>query len=183
MVKKWKNILLLLLIPVLAISAIGLYQVLTFKSKGSPTLDLQQVRNADTARQWGIQGYIEITVDPKTPESYVLIRDKDEVITLYLHFVSHTNDLTTTEVTIDAKSEKGIEIEVFLGDDKGSVKLSDYVSYNPRGTVKIKAGQTVKVEMTVNVPKDVPSVTIPLRAVGIYSKVPIIHDYEVKLNV
>jgi len=58
------------------------------------------------------------------------------------------------------------------------------VSYNPSGTVTIKAGQTLPVKLTIQVPKDFPSnaFPFPIGAVGITADIPIIDEIDVMIK-
>jgi hypothetical protein len=139
-----------------------------------PFLSEIEVRNPDVALKYGIQGYIEITTAPGTPNRLNLTGVEELNITLQLHFVSHKPEFTETVVNLNPKSKYGLTIEQCLGDGRGSVKLNDYVKYSPSGRIVLKASQILFVTMTLRAPEDYPGISIPLGAVGITADIPII---------
>jgi len=148
------------------------------KEASTPVLTDIHIKDPKTALKYGIRGYIEITSETGTPKSVTITRGKETNITILLHFVSHAPDFTETEVVIDPNREEGYTVELSLGPDKGTIKLNDYVSYDPSGRILLKANQTLPVIMTITVPVNFPSISMPLRAVGITADVPILHYME-----
>jgi len=149
----------------------------------TPVVTDIHIKDPKIALKYGIRGYIEITSEAGTPKSVTITRGKETNITIFLHFVSHTPDFTETEVVIDPNREEGYIIERSLGPGKGTIKLNDYVSYDPIGRILLKANQTLSVIMTIRVPVNFPSISMPLRAVGITADVPILHYMEEEMSV
>ena len=146
--------------------------------KSIPFLTSQEIRNPVIALKYGIKGYLEISQAPETPKSPTIEKEGEASITILLHFVSYTPDLPEIQVNIDPNSGEGLTIE------RGTVTINKLVSYNPSGTVTIKAGQTLPVKLTIQVPKDFPSnaFPFPIGAVGITADIPIIDEIDVMIK-
>jgi len=127
------------------------------------TLTGMEIRNPEIALKYGVTGYLEITLPSDSPSFLFVNRGGAMNITILLHFVSHTPEVTETQVNIDPKSRGGLTIEY------RDVNFREFVSYNPSGNITIKAGEPLPVTMTITVPKDLPSyiTSIPLGAMGI----------------
>ena len=142
---------------------------------GIPFITDQEIRDPKTARKYNIQGYIKVKFAPETEKRLTVEKGKELNITIQLRFVSHNPNLTETEVTLNPKSRYGLKVGRYLGDNQGSVMINDLISYNPSGRVKLEAGQTLNVTMIIKIPQNFPSVSLPLRVVGILADVPVIH--------
>jgi hypothetical protein len=96
-------------------------------------------------------------------------------LTLLLHFISHTPEVTQVQIKIDPKGSsfqcgRCYNIKDVQGNiiEEGTIWTNDLVSYSPRGIIMIKAGETLAVTMTISIPEDLPEIApLPLRAVGI----------------
>ena len=95
--------------------------------------------------------------------------------------MSHTKELTETEILIDPHHKYATTVEKYLGDNKGSVLLNDYIRYDPSGSITLKAGEPITVTLSINLPKDFPKVKIPLNAVGIISELTVIDYLDVDI--
>jgi len=166
-----------------------------FKKIGHiPYLTSVEIRNPEIALKYGIVGYVEISLAPDAPMSQIEIeRGGEASITLLLHFVSHDPKVTEIQVNIDPNSGEGLVIEqsYVVKDTKGNiiergvVNVNKFVSYNPSGSVTIKADQTLPVTLTIRIPTDFPSSisSFPLGAVGITANVPVLSDVNVMVYV
>ena len=149
---------------------------LSIESYGIVHLTGMEIRDPETALKYGITGYLEITYHPDFPSHLVVDRGGAINITVLLHFVSHTPEVTETQVNIDPQSPWGLKIV------QGDVVFNELVSYNPSGNMTIKAGETIPVIMTISVPEDLPRYIdkIPLGSMGIDANVGIICELGVK---
>jgi hypothetical protein len=122
-----------------------------------------EIRNPEIALQYGVTGYLEITYPSDSPSLLYVDRDGEININILLHFVSHTPEVTETQVNIDPMSPWGLKIEY------RDVIFNEFVSYNPSGNITIKAGETIPVIMTIRIPEDFPSYinSVPLGGMGI----------------
>ena len=151
-----------------------------------PLLGSTEIRDPEIALKYGVRGYLEI-LPAESPESLSVSRGGEANITILLHFVSYTPELTEIEVSIDPEhSSPSITKSYSILDaggkvtGKGAVHVNNIVSYSPSGTVMIKAGETLPVTMTVSLPANIPETatlsSIPLGAVGIRADIPPIDE-------
>jgi hypothetical protein len=129
-----------------------------------------EIRNPEIALQYGVTGYLEITLPSDSPPLSV-DRGGEINITILLHFVSYTPEITEAQVNIDPNGHlEGIVQE--------GVNLVEFFSYNVSGNISITAGETVPVMMSIRIPENCPSgiEAIPLRAVGIRTNFPILDE-------
>ena len=133
------------------------------KTENIVLLGPTEIRNPEIALQYGVTGYLEITLPSDSPSSLSVDRGGEININILLHFVSYTPEVTEAQVTIDPKGPWGLKIEY------RDVIFNEFVSYNPSGNITIKAGETIPVIMTIRIPEDFPSYinSIPLGAMGI----------------
>jgi len=136
------------------------------------------MRNPDIALKYGINGYLEVGLAPGSSKSLAVTRGGEATITILLHFVSYTANLTEVQVKADPKGGLGLGSGRYYSvkDERGNiigtgiVNINDLVSYNPSGVVTIRAGQSLPVTVTVRIPADFPDLEIPsfrLDALGI----------------
>jgi hypothetical protein len=140
-----------------------------------PFLGPLETLDPQTAAEYGITGYLSFIVSPTTPKQ-LYVRGGEVSVTLLLKFVSFREDVTEAEVIFGSASS-GLRIEVPYGNRL--LCLNDIVSYEPSGTVKVKANQILEAKMTIKVPADYPPVSFPLGAVGVTSNVPISDGVDV----
>jgi hypothetical protein len=121
-----------------------------------------EIRNPEIALQYGITGYLDITLPSDSPSSLSVDRGGEINIEILLHFVSYTPEVTEAQVNIDPNGH----LEGIVQD---GVNLVEFFSYNVSGNISIKAGETIPVKMSIRVPENCPSgiEAIPLCAVGI----------------
>jgi len=139
---------------------------------GTPLIDIDLLTR-DEATKYGIRGYVKMKLAHGTPSEYFNVSGKELNIKIQLSLVQFDRNLTKVKVKLNPKGQYGVTIEKVLGDDRGTIKLNDYVSYQPTGQITLKAGQTLNVMMTIRIPEDFPRISIPLGPVGITSDVPI----------
>jgi len=138
----------------------------------APFLTHIEIRDPETALKYGVTGYLEITYPSDSPSLLFIDRGGEININILLHFVSHTPEVTEVQVNIDPRDSWGLEIEI------EGVKLNDFVSYHPSGSISIKAGEAIPVIMSIRIPADFPSSieAIPLGGMGISANVPVIDE-------
>jgi hypothetical protein len=145
------------------------------------------IRDPDIALEYGILGYLDVTLPPDSPKALSISRGEEANITILLHFVSHIPELTEVEVNIDPKDDPLRMGQCYHIEDaegkvikRGVITINDLISYNPSGNITIKAGETLPVTMTIRVPADLPEgimpASIPLGAVGITADVFVLSD-------
>lgn len=139
---------------------------------GTPLIDINLLTREE-ALKYGIRGYVKMKLAPGTPSEYFNVSGKELNIKIQLSLVQFDRNLTEVKAKLNPQGQYGATIEKVLGDDRGTIKLNDYVSYQPTGNIILKAGQTLNVTMTIRIPEDFPRISIPLGAVGITSDVPI----------
>lgn len=132
--------------------------------------------DTETAAEYGITGYLSFGVSPTTPKQ-LYVSGGEARVTLLLKFVSFRQDVKEAEVTFGSRGPGTLTIEVPYGNRL--LCLNDLVSYEPSGTVKVKANQILEVKMIIKVPVDYPHVSFPLGAVGVTSNVPISDGVDV----
>jgi hypothetical protein len=131
---------------------------------GMVFLNDTEIRNPEIASQYGITGYLEIIHPPDSPSPLSVDRGGEINITILLHFVSYSPEVTEAQLNIDPNPKTGGErIGV------GGVFFNDIVSYNPSGNISMKAGDTIPITMSFRIPEDFPSSieALPLCAMGI----------------
>ena len=144
-----------------------------------PLLTPVEICNPEIATQYGIKGYIKISVPPGTPEVVTVRRGESVNVTLLLRFVSYFSNFTEVEVILDPYAGRDTIEQCYVSEVNGtrvvkSIMVNDLITYDPSGTVTLKANQTLPVTMTVTIPEDFPLITFPLGAVGISSDIDII---------
>jgi hypothetical protein len=125
----------------------------------------EEIRNPEIALKYGITGYLDIVLPADSPSSLSVNRGGEINITILLHFVSYTTEVTEAQVNIDPKNPW------CLGIEQDDVSFNDLVSYNPSGNISIRAEETIPVTMSIRIPENLPSSieAIPLYALGITS--------------
>lgn len=173
-----------------------------------PTLILNpsDIRNPEIATKHGILGYVEMNFAPdaelplgvkiysSSSGKWLTVevkRGESVNIPILFHFVSHFPEITEARIILDPKDPLGSDIEQFyeIEDEKGNVigegaiSLRELVSYDPNGTVTIKAGQILNATMIIHVPEDFPNAGFPIRGfgmpfgiVGVRAELPIIDE-------
>lgn len=123
-----------------------------------------EIRNPEIASQYGITGYLEIIHPSDSPSPLSFDRGGEINITILLHFVSYSPEVTEAQLNIDPNPKTGGE-----GIETGGVFFNDIVSYNPSGNISIKAGETIPITMSFRIPENFPSSieALPLCAMGI----------------
>jgi len=123
-----------------------------------------EIRNPEIASEYGITGYLEIIHPSDSPSSPSVDRGGEINITILLHFVSYSPEVTEVQLNIDPNPKTGGE-----GIDEYGVFFNDLVSYNPSGNISIEAGETIPVTMSFRIPEDFLSSVedLPLSAMGI----------------
>ena len=131
------------------------------------SLSGDEIRNPEIALKYGVTGYFEITYPSDSPSHLFVDKGGEINIDILLRFVSHTSEVTATQVNIDPNNPLGLRIE------QGDVIFNELVSYNPSGNITIKAGETVPVIMTIRIPEDLPWYIdkIPLGGMGIEASI------------
>jgi len=131
--------------------------------KSVPFITDMEVRDPETALQYGILGYVDILLPPDAPETIHINRGETANITILLHFVSHIPELTEVEVNIDPKhSDYTMQDTYVIGDaqgnviGKGVIKVNEIISYSPNETITMEANQTLPITMMIRVPADLP---------------------------
>lgn len=137
-----------------------------------PALTDIGIRDPETALKYGVTGYLEITYPSESPSLLSIDRGGEISINTLFHFVSHTPEVTETQVNIDPKGPWGFRIE------QGDVSFIEFISYNPSGKITIKAGETIPVIMSIRIPENLPSYVeaIPLAGMGIEASVPVLDE-------
>jgi hypothetical protein len=128
------------------------------------SLNDTEIRDPEIALQYGITGYLEI-IHPSDPPSPLSVDRGGEInITILLHFVSYSPEVTEAQLNIDANPKTG-----GTGIQGDGVFFNDLVSYNPSGNITIKAGDTIPVTMSFHIPENFPSSieALPLSGMGI----------------
>jgi len=86
------------------------------------------------------------------------MRQGEEVsITILLHFVSHTSDLKEIKVNLDPNSGSGLTIEKGVPNSNDTYNINQLIRYEPNGTIRIKAGETIPVKLIIKVSEELPS--------------------------
>ena len=123
-----------------------------------------EIRNPEIASQYGFTGYLEIIHPSDSPSPLFVDRGGEINITILLHFVSYSPEVTEAQLNIDPNPKTGGE-----GIEVGGAFFNDLVSYNPSGNISMKAGDTIPVTMSFRIPENFPSSieALPLCAMGI----------------
>jgi hypothetical protein len=123
-----------------------------------------EIRDPEIALQYGITGYLEIIHPSDSPSPLSVDRGGEINITILLHFVSYTPEVTEAQLNIDPNPKAG-----GTGIWEGGVFFNDLVSYNPSGNISIKDGETIPVTMSFRIPENFLSSTeaLPLSGMGI----------------
>lgn len=147
------------------------------KAISAPLLGIEEAKNPEIAKQYGIVGYVEFNTTENTPKTLVIRRGEEANITILIHFVSYDPEVKEARLTINPANGRGLTIEkcYVIMDEKGNVtgrgtiNINKLISYNVTGSVRIPAGETLKVTLTIRIPKEFPSGVdpFPLGAVGI----------------
>jgi len=134
----------------------------SFRTTEVPLFDwaawLERYRDPEFALQHGWLGYLDITwLDD--PGDLCLDRGEEWCGTWLLHFVSHTSELT--EMSLYVTRCDGLWNYPRWCIDGGSpaepVKLLFLLwCYEPHGVIRMEAGETLPVRVTVRIPEDLP---------------------------
>jgi hypothetical protein len=140
----------------------------------------EEIKNPEIALAEGITGYIEITtVD--TPEYLEIEAGSERTVYFSIKYISYS--VKHPEVTVYLNSPLGLIVEKTLP-DKSRFVLNDYVSYDTeKSSLIIKDGESVVIPVIISIPKETPSISIPLAGLGIHSDISIIDSVEVELVV
>jgi hypothetical protein len=119
-----------------------------------PTDD--DIRDPQIALQHGILGYVELSWVDDPP----IAMHQGEVWsgTCLAHFVSHTCEVTEAELHIEP-GEGALRGGRYYTREDGTEVFLDYsrfLCYWPQGVFKIKADETMVIEVTLRVPSDLP---------------------------
>jgi hypothetical protein len=127
-------------------------------------LTATDIHTPEIALQNGITGYLDITLPSDSPSPLSVDRGGEINITILLHFVSYTPEVTEAQVNIDPNGH-------LEGAVQEGVNLVEFFSYNVSGNISITAGETIPVMMSIRIPENCPSgiEAISLCAVGITS--------------
>jgi hypothetical protein len=135
---------------------------------------LNDILDPELALNKGIDGYVTIEYATKG-ESIEINKGNPTTIELLLTYITHSEKQQTTTISIDPDSAVGLTIEKQLNKSGQTIRLNDFVSYDPQGQVVLTSGKTEVIKMIINMPSETPDVQIPIGPVGITAKVPIIH--------
>jgi hypothetical protein len=161
-------------------------------TKSIPLLTSQEIRDPEEALEWGIKGYVEVTLAQGTPTALSIEKGGQKTIPVLISFVSYVPEVTETIVTVDPESDDGLLIEAYytLVDENGEVyeqgiiNVNKLVTYNPSGNILVKSGQTVPLTLTIAIPATYPPGGVeflPLGPVGIDTRYPLLGDFMVKI--
>jgi len=149
-----------------------------------------EIRDPETALQYGMLGYVDILLPSDAPETVHINRGETADITILLHFVSHVPELTEIEVNIDPKKsdykmEQCYVIEDAEGNiiERGVINVNELISYSPNGTITMEANQTLPITMTIRVPADLPEgimpTSFPVNPMGITASVSAVDNPDI----
>lgn len=122
-----------------------------------PTDD--DIRDPEFAKELGILGYVELAWMDALPEGLTLRPSGEWVGTMLIHFVSHVPEIADVEVQVDPNGEYGLDKSKVYRDEDGKQRVLDYsdlMSYEPSGILQLKAGETLRVTVTIKIPADFP---------------------------
>jgi hypothetical protein len=123
-----------------------------------PTLVDDDIRDPQRAMKYGIRGYVELTPQDSPPQA--MKRGETWTTTLVFHFVSHTPDLTEVQLDIGSVSAYPVPRPgtYYYREDgeKARFDFTSLVSYSPGGRFRLRAGETLTVQMMYRVPLDCP---------------------------
>ena len=149
---------------------------MNIRSVGSKFLMPGQAKDPEVAKEFGISGYVEVSL--AEPSLVQTVNKGEKVdIPILLHFVSYNDTLTDITVTLNPQNDSLLaagQVYSILDEKgeiigKGHINLNDLISYDVR-YVEIESGETKNVMMSVllpNIPDRSTLKNIPLRAVGI----------------
>lgn len=124
---------------------------------GFVVLTPEDIRDPEIALQHRILGYVELTWMDVLPPS--AMRPGETWTGKWLaHFVSHTCEVTEAELHIEPGEGAYRAGRYYTGEDGTEVFLdySRFLRYWPQGVFKIKADETMVIEVTLRVPADLP---------------------------
>jgi hypothetical protein len=115
-------------------------------------------RDPQVAAEYGILGYVELSW--KEP---LLQLEFSRGVTwsaiMLVHFVSYSSEATEVNVCVDPNGGSGMRVGKYYIAQDGSKQLfwfSSLLSYDPSGTIRLKANEIVPVKVTVQIPSDLP---------------------------
>ncbi|MFQ6075579.1 MAG: hypothetical protein ACE5Z5_05535 [Candidatus Bathyarchaeia archaeon] len=126
-------------------------------------------------------GLVEVKPSLETPSSIRVRAGESVNITVLLHFISHTPNITEVKVRLDPiSSEYRVEQYYAVLDengsivDRGKVEINDLINYDTPEVI-VRANETLPITMTLTIPKDFPLSrpstypnTFPLSVVGVH---------------
>jgi hypothetical protein len=154
----------------------------------APFLTGTEIRDPKKALRYGIKGYIEVSVEEGTPLSLSIKKGGQQSITLLMKFVSYDPNFTETKIDVNPDSGNGLSIEqcyALVNEEgeiyaRGTIDVSKLVTYEPSGEILVKAGETVRITLTITIPPDYPTgVAFPLGPIGIVASVPLLSEVSV----
>jgi hypothetical protein len=128
------------------------------------------IRDPEFALRHGILGYVELTWEDDPP--LAMHRGETWNGTWFAHFVSHTCEVTEAELHIEPGGGTLRAGTYYHHEDgtQGFLDFSSLLRYDPDGVFRIKAGETMAIAVTIQVPADLArSVRVfPVHPLGIW---------------
>lgn len=150
----------------------------------APFLSDTEIANASIAVPYGVKGYIQATVAAGTPKLLDAARNGGRVeVTILLHFVSYSPELTQTEVNIDPLNSSGLVLKIVTYSDR-VININELIDYEPKGLLIIRENETLAVKTTITFPADVLGSLqdFYLSCVGMAANVPILEKMDVIIH-
>lgn len=111
------------------------------------------VRDPQIATRYGILGYIELTWDEPPPQ-FLFSRGEAWSATMLARFISYSPEITEVDLRLDP-GNVGLIYGKYYRTEYGSHQLylfSSLFSYDPSGTVRLKADEIMPTKVTVQIP-------------------------------
>jgi len=157
----------------------------SFRTTEVPLFDwaawLERYRDPEFALQHGWLGYLDITwLDD--PGDLCLDRGEEWCGTWLLHFVSHTSELTEMSLCV-SRCDGLWDYPTYQAHNGPAepIKFFPLWCHEPHGVIRMKAGETVPVRVTVRIPEDLPEEILLIMELGFLSarrRIPQVSHFE-----
>ncbi len=181
--KKTSNYVKALLVaaPFIFIGMLALLPPQQLDTVGTQVLSASDVENPETAKQYGIKGYVKVT---STNEEKTIICKPGDTVTIFgtIEYVSYSVDRPTTTINVNLADDSHV-MRQGLGDGKGEIRINDYAAYDLAGEYTLVHDTPLSYKLTINIPETFPQTDFSPSCMGITSSVFLINDIGVTINV
>lgn len=141
---------------------------------------LSTITDKASAQRAGIKGYVKISTAADFNKEVTYTKGQQILIPIEITYLCFDPTAPTASITIDPKGENGLVIEKVVDKDN-TIRFNDFTNYNIEGKYVLKANETIKLTMTMNIPDDMISTKVHINALGVSADTYLLNDVRVNL--